>query len=364
MEIKQPRILVIDDEHAVCNSCSEVFKRDRYMVETAFEGVSGLKKFEEFKPDVVFLDLKMPGMNGLEVLEKIVEKDKNAVAIVITGYATIESAVESIKKGAFDFLPKPFTPAELRIITKRGLEKKRLIREAEALRRDKESMREKFIAMVSHQLKTPLVAVQEYFEVMLSGIVGPVTEEQRKMIERVQSRTGDLLKLIDEWLSYASIEGNRIAQRFVEFDVEPLVREVVEFLEPGAAKRNIRLEIQSTGSLLLKAERDLLREAFINLVHNAIQYNRDAGHVTITLQKESNKLVAKVSDTGIGIHEEDLPHLFEEFFRGKDVTGIPGTGLGLPLVKRIVEAHGGSISVESRVGEGTTFVLNIPAGNG
>src|SRR3990172_6515279 len=150
------KVLIIDDEEVVLDSCSQILENDDYQIATAMDGSLGLKLVEEYQPDLVFVDLKMPGISGFEVLEKIRETDQTIVTIVITGYATVSSAVEAMKSGAYDFLPKPFTPDEFRLITKRGAEKRRLVLETIALRKEKELLREHFAAIVSHELKTPL----------------------------------------------------------------------------------------------------------------------------------------------------------------------------------------------------------------
>jgi len=123
--MKEPKILIIDDEKAICDACSQIFTRDGYLVKTCLDGVSGLKEVDNFEPDVVFLDLIMPGMGGMEVLEKIRDKDTSVVPIILTGYGTIESTVESMKKGAFDVLTKPVTVEKLEGVTKKALEKKK-----------------------------------------------------------------------------------------------------------------------------------------------------------------------------------------------------------------------------------------------
>ncbi|MGB3341578.1 MAG: DUF749 family protein [bacterium] len=120
----EPKILIIDDEKTICDACSQIFTRDGYLVRTCPNGTSGLREIDSFKPDVVFLDLKMPGMGGMEVLERIKDKDKSVVPIIITGYGTIESTVESMKKGAFDVLTKPLTVEKLEVVTKKALGKK------------------------------------------------------------------------------------------------------------------------------------------------------------------------------------------------------------------------------------------------
>ena len=150
------KILVIDDEEVVLDSCTQVLAGAECQVTTASNGAQGLKLVEELQPDLVFLDLKMPGLSGFEVLGKIRGQHPLMAVIVITGYATVSSAIEAMKKGAFDFLPKPFTPEELRLITQRGLEHSRLVQQTVALRREKEMLRENFAAIVSHELKAPL----------------------------------------------------------------------------------------------------------------------------------------------------------------------------------------------------------------
>ena len=143
------RILLIDDEEIVRDSCTEILRDEPYEVATAADGAAGLERMRDFRPDLVVVDLKMPGLSGLEVLERIREADPTLVPIVITGYATVSSAVDAMKRGAYDFLPKPFTPEEFRLIVRRGAEKRALVLETQALRRERELLREHFAAIVA-----------------------------------------------------------------------------------------------------------------------------------------------------------------------------------------------------------------------
>ena len=166
---KLSKVLVIDDEEIVLDSCLQILSSGDYEIQTADNGLLGIQMVEEFRPDLIFVDLKMPGISGFEVIEKIQEIDPTIVTIVITGFATIDSAVEAMQKGAFDFLPKPFTPDELRLITRRGLEKRKLVLETLALRREKELLREHFAAIVSHELKSPLATTQQHLFSLLES---------------------------------------------------------------------------------------------------------------------------------------------------------------------------------------------------
>jgi len=353
-------ILVIDDEKAMRDSCSQVLAKEGHRTETSENGDSGLQKIREIKPDLVLVDLKMPGLSGMELLEKVRSIDPNIVSVVITGYATIESAVEAMKRNAYDFLPKPFTPDQLRIITRRGLERRRLALESERLRHEKEKMRENFITFVSHQLRSPLISVQQYCEVILGGFTGEVNRKQKEMIQEAGKRIDELLKLVNDWLNMSRIEAGNFIGKFEPVTLAPLLSETMELLKPLADNRKVTLE-QVLGDVpaAIQGNGESLKQAFMNLISNAIEYNRQRGTVTLSMREESNQLLVEISDTGIGISQENLPFIFDEFFRVK-VRGVIGSGLGLPIAKKIIEAHNGSIDVVSEPGKGTTFTILLP----
>ncbi len=355
--------MIIDDEEAMRDGCQQILTKHGYRTETAKNGSIGLKKIEEMKPDAVLIDLKMPGISGMDILEKLPELDPDIIPIVITGYATVESAVEAMKRGAFDFLPKPFTPDELRVIIRRGLERKRLIQEAARLREEKRKIEENFITMVSHQLRSPLTAIQQYFEVILAGMTGKVEPKQKEMIERSRDKLYGLLELIDDWLSMARITENHLLRRFISFDLFSLLSELVAFMQPLAKEKNISLEIEPSENIpLIQGDAETLEQAFTNIINNAIVYNRHGGKVYIKMKKEDNYLAVEISDTGIGIAENDLSSIFDQFYRVKseETQKIKGTGLGLAIAKKIVEAHNGHIKVSSILNKGTTFTILLP----
>jgi signal transduction histidine kinase len=360
---KNPIVLVIDDEEAMRDSCSMILTKDGFRAETAENGQIGLEKMKELKPDVALIDLKMPGLSGFDVLEKIKDIDPQIIPIVITGYATVESAVEAMKKGAYDFLPKPFTPEELRIIIKRALERRRLAIEAETLRREKKLLEETFITMVSHQLRSPLVAIQQYFEVILAGMVGHVDETQKEMILRAQERLESLLRLINDWLDLARINRGQIVDKFRLLALDKLLEKQVEFFKPLAQEYEVSLELRPIRkSSYVLGDEQTLDQVFSNLISNAIKYNKPKGSVILSVREDKNFIVIDVKDTGIGIDKEHLPFIFDQFYRVSRREGqkTTGTGLGLSIAKKIVEAHNGSIQVESEVGEGSTFSVWLP----
>ncbi len=363
MDKSRFKVLVIDDEESMRDSCRMILEKEGFETDTAENGILGLEKIEADKPDFVIIDLKMPRMSGPEVLEKVKEIDRDIIPIVITGYATVESAVEAMKKGAYDFLPKPFSPEELRIIMRRGVERKKLIRETKRLREEKKLMEENFITMVSHQLRSPIVAVAQYFEVILAGMIGPVEEKQKEMILKARERLEGLLNLINDWLSVARMNSGQIVNKLKPTSLSSLLLKIVEFLKPVTEESNISLKLVSpVGSDVVLGDEDSLEQVFSNLISNAIKYNKPSGSVTVSIKEIDNLIQVHIEDTGVGIALEHLPNIFDQFYqidRSKR-KGDKGSGLGLTIAKKIVDAHGGSIEVSSELGKGSVFTVYLP----
>src|SRR4030043_2051557 len=234
----KPKIIIIDDEEVVLDSCTMILEGSDYIVRTAEDGTSGLNLVNELQPDLVFIDLKMPGIQGIEVLEKITESNPTIVSIVITGYATVTSAVEAMKKGAYDFLPNPFTPDEFRLITKRGLERRKLMLETIALRKVKEILRENFAAIVSHELKSPLGAIQQNLYALDEELSGVLTESQKARFGRMKSRIDVLIKQIHLWLRGMSIDIAKISENFAPISISTVISKAIESVEPHAKRKD------------------------------------------------------------------------------------------------------------------------------
>ena len=358
------KILIIDDEASIRDSCTQVLSKEGYATDTAEDGSIGLEKVKKAKPDLVLVDLKMPGISGMEVLESLQEIDPDIVSIVITGYATIESAVEAMKLGAYDYIPKPFTPDELRLITRRGLEKRRLLLETATLRLEKKQMEENFISLVTHELRSPLIAVKQYFDVILDQeISGKLKAKQKEMLGRASERIDGLMKLVNDWLQMMGIKEDELDKGFQDFNLKPLLKEAVELLKPLADKSEVALQLKPLDGIpRAHGDKITLKHVFLNIISNGITYNRKGGKVTVSVREEGGFLAVDVADTGMGIPEESLPLIFDQFYRvrGKGTRKLIGTGLGLSIARRIVEAHKGQIKVQSTLGKGSTFTVLLP----
>ncbi len=360
------RILLIDDEEIVLDSCTEILRDDPYELATASDGAKGLELLQTFHPDLVVVDLKMPGLSGFEVLERIREIDATIVPIVITGYATVSSAVEAMKRGAYDFLPKPFTPEEFQLIVRRGAEKRSLQLETIALRRERELLREHFAAIVSHELKAPLAAIQQNLYALERELAPVATEDQRGRLGRTKTRVGDLLQLIDTWRRGA-VDLDAVKARFAEVSVRVPVDKAVESLSVHAARKEVTLAAAvPEPAPVVWGDQGTLTQVLVNILGNAVKYSRDGSRVELAVTADGDDVRITVADSGPGIGAEDLPHIFEAFYTAQPggVAGERGSGLGLAVSRRIIEAHGGGIAVQSTPGKGSTFVITLPVYRG
>ncbi len=356
-----PTIVVIDDDRAMRLSCIKILTKVGFRVEAFETGSAGLEVMASLKPELALVDLKMPGIGGMEVIARVNELDPRIVIIVITGYATIDTAVEAMKAGAYDFVPKPFSPDELRLIVNRGLEHRRLILESHRAEMERELLKRRFVTFVSHQLQTPLVAIHQYLNVM-RHLENPDPAKMQEWLDRCLSRTEEVQAIIKDWLTLAKLEGGLLTGHRVRVDLKRTITEILNGYEMLAAAEGITLEANMPEAEYCTAgDPSCLSVLFDNLLVNAIKYNRPGGKVTVSADLAPDEVVVSVSDTGIGIPEKYRRMLFEEFFRIQEAKKTSGTGLGLAISRRIATELGGSISVESEVGVGSTFRVRLLA---
>jgi signal transduction histidine kinase len=362
VEVDFPRVLVIDDEDTARVSCGRVLNRENIHASLASSGREGLDILMREPHDLVLVDLQMPEMDGIEVARRIRSYDPSIVTILITGHATVEGAVAVIKEGAYDYLAKPFTPDELIIVVRRGLEKRRLDKESRALREEKQAMERNFVTLVTHQLRSPLAAISQYIEVLLGDIAGELKGMQREMMERIRVRLDGLLDLINDWLDLSRIEAGEIEHRLGPVSLVSCVDVALAGLELAARGRRIEIVKSIPDDLPpVLADPDTFREVLSNLISNAIKYNRPRGRVLIRASELDDRVVVDIEDTGFGMDEKEIPFLFEQFYRSKakEILEQPGTGLGLAIAQKIIRAYGGKIEVRSQLGKGSTFSVYI-----
>jgi len=377
---EQPaRLLVIDDEEGIREGCRRVLEPQGYIVETAGTGREGLRRLQENSFDLVLLDVVLPDMRGIELLGPIRANDPDIICIIITGYATVELAVQAIKAGAYDFLAKPFAADVLLMPVRQGLERRRLSletkrlqeieRQAQELARAKEELEQldrfktTFMLTVAHELRAPLTALQSFLTAALKGYIPP--EEQPKVLQRAIERSQDLLNLVDDLLNLAAVKSGQGIERRRILSLAEILEKVFPLFRSEAESKGVQCKMEIRQRPQLFADPEQMSQLWSNLISNAVKYTPAGGHVHIVLSEENGWAIGTVEDAGIGISPEDLGHIFEEFYRAPRAKEIAphGTGLGLPLVKQIVERYGGTIAVDSKVGKGSRFTFRLPLSN-
>ena len=476
----RPMILVVDDEKRIRDGCRKVLSEQGYEVATADSGELGLKMIEENFYDIILLDLMMPNISGFDVLARVKMLHPDSVIIVISGYVTIENSIEAMKKGAFDFIPKPFTPDQLRLLVAKAIEyiralqdianektrmrvlidhlrdgvmavdmQKRvvlanpaflqmsgcqgknavgcmasevlnnsriegLIEKAISMPADElteltgeltgekwetslgsivnarcvpfrdrrgrnvgaitvlhditalkrmEQIKSYFVSMTSHEVRGPLNAVMAQLDVVTSGLAGQVNQEQKEILSRASEKIGAVLNLTAELLDLAKIESGLMSQEREQIDMAEIIRDQVAFHLAEAQAKQIALDLEPLPSLpLVVANRANMIEVLSNLIGNAIKYTAEGGKVAVSAGLENGYLKVSVCDNGIGIASKELENIFSPFYRVKNekTRFIIGTGLGLTIVKRILEAHKGFIRVDSAPDRGSTFHFFVP----
>jgi signal transduction histidine kinase len=228
--------------------------------------------------------------------------------------------------------------------------------------RELDQLKSEFVANVSHELRTPLTSILGFTEILIDGAAGDIGTEQQEYLEIIERSSRRMLRLIDDLLLLSRLETRSIEVRVEEIDLTSLIQEAGLELSLSAEKAGVSLACSVDGDAPMQCDRERIRQIIDNLVNNAVKFTPSGGTVTLSGWRESGAWMISVADNGIGIPESDLENLFKKFFRASnaDPKITPGTGLGLTITKAIVEAHRGTISVESIQGTGTTFTVCLP----
>ncbi len=357
------RVLVIDDEAGLRDMLVFGLTDRGYFVIPAASGEEGVEKARHENFDLAVCDIMMPGKSGVEVLKEIKAIQPDLEMIMATGYATLETAVESMKQGAFDYISKPYGLDQLCVIFDKALERRRLRAQVGQLQ-ELNRMKSEFLANMSHELRTPMNAIIGYTSLILDRTYGEITPKQESGLRRIETNSRNLLQLINNILDLSKLNAGRMQLFKESFRLKEVTDEVLETMECLARERKLTLSAEVPESVALETDKTKLKQVLINLIGNAIKFTHE-GSVSIKTEmlEAPARLRLYVQDTGIGVKEEDIPLLFEEF---KQLDASPtreygGTGLGLAICKKIVELMGGTIQVKSTLGIGSTFTVTLPA---
>jgi len=366
-------VLVVDDEPGIRSGVSRIlnnfsvsypFMDSDYgfnVVETS-TGEDAIEIIKKQKIDIVLLDNKLPGIQGTDVLEHINKNQPEILVMMITSYASLELAVKATNQGAYDFIPKPFTPQELKSalenvskhIFLRGMTKK--------LNKEGKEIRYQFLSVLSHELKAPLNAIEGYLKIMQEKQAGEKIEDYEQMIDRSLHRINGMRNLIMDLLDLTKIKLEKKTDKFQQIKVSEIAQNAIESINPYAIQKDVQIFLHDNQDVEINIDPGDLEIIFNNLISNAVKYNKQNGRVDVFIDKKDNLLIIKVKDTGIGLSQNEIKNLFEEFFRVKNeqTKHITGSGLGLPIVRKILDIYNGDIQVESEVEVGSTFTVTLP----
>ncbi|MBF2064787.1 MAG: hybrid sensor histidine kinase/response regulator [Calothrix sp. C42_A2020_038] len=351
------KILVVDDSPDNVFLIGTILEEDGYIVSTAENGATALAKIEESSFDLVLLDLMMPGMDGYEVTRRIrANKGMSFMPILLITAHDSPNVAQGLDLGADDFIRKPVTVDELLARVRSLLRLKHSIDERDEIARQ----REDFVSRLTHDLRTPLVAAERMLELLLQGALGELSPQMNEIITIMGRSNTNLLAMVNTLLEVYRFDAGRKALAFLPVDIKTLLQEVIAELTPIAQPKGltINLEVGELSQTTVMGDRLELHRLLTNLVGNAIKFT-DKGGVKIRLNEESDDVIRiEIADTGTGIPPEEQVTLFERFRQGSHKRS--GSGLGLYLSRRIVEAHQGSIHVSSELGKGSVFTIYLP----
>ena len=367
------KLLVVDDEQPMREGVMRALRKftvslpyadDDYGFDLseAGTGEEALEMIEKAPPDLLLLDYKLPGIKGLDVLDSITQRQLDILTVMITAYASLETAVSATRYGAYDFLAKPFTPEELRTAVQKATKHLVLSRQARKLSEEKRKVRFQFISVLAHELKSPLAAVEGYLRIIQEKSAGADLAAYETMVNRSITRLEGMRKMIFDILDLTRIESGQKKRELAETDLREAAQAAIETALQSAQERGVTIELHAPERAPMLADRGELDIVFNNLVSNAVKYNRPNGRVDLTIATDDEQVTITCRDTGIGLSETEAQQLFREFVRIKNAKtkNILGSGLGLSTVKKLAtEYYGGDVRVESEPNVGSTFTVTL-----
>lgn len=369
----QLKILVVDDEPGIRSGVTRIlgnfhvtypFMDEDYTFDIleAATGEEGIEIIDREMPDILLLDNKLPGIQGVEVLEYVRKKNYDIVVAMITSYASIDVAVRAHNDGAIDFIPKPFTPQELKASIEQITKQQYLRRITRKLKVEGKKVRFQFLSVLSHELKAPLNAIEGYLKMMQERQLGESLDDYASAIERSLQRIDSMRHLIMDLLDFTKVSFERQMEKMQNVNLKELVSMAVVTVSPYAIHKDIHFVTDIRGCETIWADPNDFEIIMNNLVSNAVKYNNTGGTVTIKVDCNDNEFTLSVADTGIGINAAEKEMLFEAFSRIKNdkTRNISGSGLGLSIVRKVVELYHGVINVESVPDKGSVFTVMIP----
>jgi signal transduction histidine kinase/BarA-like signal transduction histidine kinase len=379
------RLLIVDDDPALLQALTRALelRMPHLIVDTSDSGMVATEKLKHADYDAVITDIKMPGMDGLSLLAHIREHSPEIPTLLITGHGQHDLAVQALRGGAFDFIQKPVDRDYLVASLTRALRVRRLDREVHRQRRqlqqhaeeleqtveqqtrelrEANEAKDRFLATLAHELRNPLATIRTAVELL--GMCQENTDVRHEAEKAIANQVGHMAHLLDDLLDLSRITHNRIVLQKKTVDLAAVVTDAIDSTRPSINERQHRLSLSlPKDPLPVEGDPTRLQQIVANLLTNAVKYTEPPGDIEVTLQRQADQAVLRISDTGIGIASDMLPRVFEPFLQVEDSLAHSqgGLGIGLTLVRKLVELHEGSVTASSDgVGQGSVFTVRLP----
>lgn len=363
MNDRKTHVLIVDDDPSDGAALGHLLSIEGFSVQVAPHGRAALERVDERAPDVVVSDLSMPMLDGLALIDELRARDVEAPVIMVTGVNDVRSAVAAIRGGASDYLTKPIDADALLFAIERALRTRDLVREAAILRARNEELaaeaernlraREELLSILVHDLRGPLATIA------LASSPSGIPEEPARALEIVRRAATRMARLVEDLLDLARIETGGLVLDLASHRASSVVQEAVSVLEPKASAKGVHLEVIVDDDFVVTCAFERIVQALVNLGSNALDATPRDHHVRVIAERRGDRARFRVEDDGRGIAPEHLSRVFERGWRSSNGRHR-GAGLGLAIVKGIAEAHGGSVTVQSTLGVGTAFEIEMP----
>jgi two-component system, sensor histidine kinase and response regulator len=370
------KILIADDDPVLLELLSYTLEAKGYKVLSANNGKEVLKAAQDLSPDLILLDIIMPEMDGFETCLALKEDiaTRDIPILFITAKNQLEDIVKGFEVGGVDYITKPIKKQEVCARVKTHLALKNLITTREELIAELEvnnkklveaiGLKNKYLGMVAHDLRNPLGAVRCYAEIMSEDLEDSENEDAKEIMKAIHNSSQNMLHMVDDLLDISVIESGNLDLKLERHSVKEFVEERIKVNHFLAEKKDIKVhtDIPESPDIILDKRR--MNQVLDNLLSNAIKYSERGTSVTVGVKTAGKNIEFYVKDEGQGIAPDEQNKLFMCFPKLSSVPtdGETSTGLGLAIVKNIVEAHGGSLKVESELGEGSVFIFSLPLG--
>ncbi len=356
MADERATLLIVDDERGPAESLRMIFKTS-YDVVVASGGMEALEVIRQRSVDVVTLDLRMPVMPGVEVLERIKQFDPDIEVIIVTGYSSLDTALDGIRFGAFDYIAKPFDVPQVTELVRRAVARRRS-------RLRSRSAKEDFLSNLSHELRTPLSAIIGYSSILGDELHPILTEDQRFALGRIRTNSVDLLQLIEDVMLLNAIEAGDVEPFADTFDIVATVRRAIDRARPIALAKHLDVSlVGAPDAYHLFSDEGMVERILDALLDNAMKFT-GSGQLDVRIAVGNKMLSIGIQDTGVGMSDEDLRRALQGLTQAdaSHSRSHRGLGLGLRLATRLTNLLGGELDVRSKTQAGTYVELRLPNG--